>query len=182
MTIMKFTRQIFVGVSMAVMLLSACAVGSDSTDEVADTLLKAGEKAPDFTLALEQGQRQLTLDSLQGKVVIVEFWASWCPDCRKVTAQVAKLFQQYAASDTVCVGISFDTDALQWQQYMAEHALSGLQHREQQPWKESKVAADYHVNWIPTFYVINKAGRIDYATIDIKDLESFLVTTEKGKQ
>ena len=69
-----------------------------------------GSKVPEFTLTTFDG-RDIRLSSLGGKVVVVNFWASWCPPCLEETPSLNKLQQQIASEGGVVLGVSVDEDA-----------------------------------------------------------------------
>ncbi|MBW1644841.1 MAG: TlpA family protein disulfide reductase [Deltaproteobacteria bacterium] len=68
---------------------------------------KAGKLAPDFSLVSLDG-KQLTRESLQGKVVILDFWATWCPPCRAAVPHLVELDKKYRDQGLVIIGISLD--------------------------------------------------------------------------
>ena len=82
-----------------------CASAQD--DEIAKTtLVKVGEAAPDFTVTMFDGE-QLTLSKLKGKVVLVNFWATWCPPCREELTHVEKeIIKAFEGKDFVFLPIS----------------------------------------------------------------------------
>ncbi|PKL84036.1 MAG: alkyl hydroperoxide reductase [Ignavibacteriae bacterium HGW-Ignavibacteriae-3] len=70
---------------------------------------KSTALAPDFTLPTSDG-KVITLSDLKGKVVIIDFWATWCPPCRKGIPDLIQLKKKYGAKGFEIVGISVDTD------------------------------------------------------------------------
>ncbi|MBO5686465.1 MAG: TlpA family protein disulfide reductase, partial [Alistipes sp.] len=79
---------------------------SERDDLEATTLVKAGMPAPDFTVTMFDG-RQLTLSSLRGKVVLLNFWATWCPPCREELARVPQeIIERFRGEEFVFLPIS----------------------------------------------------------------------------
>lgn len=95
------------------MLATSCAAGTKQNQEVTPDstgyLVRVGEMAPDFTITLTDG-RQVTLSSLRGKVVMLQFTASWCGVCRKEMPFIEKdIWQKHGnREDFVLIGIDRD--------------------------------------------------------------------------
>ena len=106
------------------------------------------------------------LSSLKGKVVVMDFWATWCPPCKKAMPMVQKLHEKYAASEVKVFGLStFERDG-DPAKYMADNKYSyGLLV------KSDEVAKTYKVSGIPTFYVIGKDGKILFNSVGFSEAE-----------
>lgn len=156
------------------------AQGDNSTDKYDSLLLKSGEAAPDFTITNNRYPQGVALSSFKGKLVVLEFWASWCPDCRRITPTMADLYKKYSPKDVVFIGISFDTDRVQWQNYIEKSGTDGwIQYSELKKWKkETTIDTLYKVNWIPSMYLIGKDGRIVVGTVSTDKLTKALEETE----
>lgn len=161
-------------VLLSIHCLASCTISGDDTDEYGSGLLAEGTSAPDFMIYTDSLPAGFSLSSLQGQYVLIEFWASWCPDCQKATATLRQLHATYAPLGVVFVGVSFDTDKTQWQQYIRDNALYWIQHREEIPWNENTLASAYHVRWIPTLYLIDRDGRVVLGTVDVDTMGSRL--------
>ena len=159
---------------MASLLLAACTIGGDEDSDYGTGLLERGTPAPDFVITENTDGSDLRLSDLQGCYVLVEFWASWCPDCQKETENMKQMYATYAPQGVVFVGVSFDTDRDQWQQYISENGLSWIQFSELKPWKESSISTAYNVRWIPTLYLIDKDGRVVLGTVSVAEMSSRL--------
>lgn len=137
-------------------------------------LLKPGTEAPDFTLRALLGEK-LELSKMRGGYVVLDFWASWCGDCRKDMPAMSALSRTYFDKGVQFVGVSFDTDSAAWYKCATDvYKLVGTQVSELKKWKETQVSKDYHINWIPTLYLLDPDGKVDLATVDEAKLEKRL--------
>ena len=169
-------RRLFSVVLLSVSLLSVKAQG-DADEKYAADLLRPGVEAPDFVVANAGADYDGTsLSSLRGKYVVLDFWASWCPDCRKDIKKIRWMNRHFASDSIVFIGMSFDKTEEAWRKCVADSAMTWMQHREQKPWKETQVAKDYHVNWIPTIYLIGPDGRVKLGTVVANKLRRTLET------
>jgi thiol-disulfide isomerase/thioredoxin len=92
----------------------------DADEKYATELVKVGETAPDFKLKTPDG-KALKLSKLQkGRWTVIDFWASWCPDCRKDIPSVKRMYEDFAQKGVQFVGVSFDTDNEVWKNAIAK--------------------------------------------------------------
>ena len=158
----------------ALLCMASCTVGGDDDNEYGKGMLEEGTIAPDFMIYTDSRPEGFALSSLRGQYVLIEFWASWCPDCQKETENMKQMYATYAPQGVVFVGVSFDTDRDQWQQYISENGLSWIQFSELKPWKESSISTAYNVRWISTLYLIDKDGRVVLGTVSVAEMSSRL--------
>ncbi len=122
----------------------------------ASTTFDAPKQAPDFTLQDINGVSH-KLSDYRGKVVMLNFWATWCPPCRKEIPEFAELQQEYGPAGIQFVGIAMDDEGLSTvKPWLTTHPVS-------YPIliPDGKVAGDYGVNSsIPVTFVIDKDGMI----------------------
>ncbi len=153
--------------------LTSC-IADSSSSENEWVPLSVGTVAPDFTISTDEYPDGYQLTDLKGRWVMIEFWAQWCPDCRSVTQKMKEMWETYGSDEVVFVGFSLDTDEEAWRNYIRENGLDWQQTCEFKAWKDSEVATAYNVQWIPTFYLIDKEGFVAYATIEIDDMSKKL--------
>ncbi len=136
----------------------------DFDDKYATELLKPGETAPELKMKTIEG-KQFKLSSLRGNYVVLDFWASWCPDCRKDAPNVVRMYQQFAPQGIKFVGVSMDTNKDSWAAAVQQYGMDYTHVSELVKFKETKVAADYHISWIPSMYLIDPEGRVVLSTV-----------------
>lgn len=120
--------------------------------------MREGFIAPDFTLRNEQGSL-FSLQTLRGKFVLLDFWASWCVPCRKKHPEMKEAFQILRSKGVEFLGISLDEDKSAWLKAIKSDDL---------PWQQliapegfnSSVAENYSVKAIPFSLLLNPEGRI----------------------
>ena len=116
-------------------------------DKYATELLKAGTGVPDFALPTPDGDT-LHLSDFHGQWVVMDFWASWCPDCRRDLPEVLRLYETYAPSGVAFVGISFDDDTTAWKNALKDFALPYPQVCEMRRMRDSETAKCFGIRWI----------------------------------
>ena len=138
---------------------------ADSLDAIyAVDMLKCGTAAPELSLNDLRGKPR-SLAELRGKKVVLVFWASWCPDCRS-EIPVLKAMQANADPEKVAfLSVSFDRDIETLCSFVENNFLGGIQLFDPAGKKDSKVAADFGVKWIPSLYLIDEDGNIAIATV-----------------
>jgi peroxiredoxin len=128
--------------------------------EIAEGMKKTaiGAVAPDFTMNDPAG-KPVQLSSLRGKVVMIDFWASWCKPCRQENPNVVKLYQKYNAKGFEIIGVSLDRGKEEWVQAIKDDQLSWIHVSDLQFWQNA-AAQLYSVNSIPQSYLLDKEGKI----------------------
>lgn len=164
----KFFLYTFVATTMLfVATLSAFGQSAQAEDpdaKYATNLLKPGTDAPDFSLAMPQGD-MVSLSSLRGHYVVLDFWASWCPDCRKDAPEIVRLYKEYKSRGVEFLGVSFDTDKAAWTAALEKLGIEYTQVSELKKWKTTEVSKAYAVQWIPSIYLIDPQGKVVLGTV-----------------
>lgn len=124
---------------------------------------EVGNKAPDFKSKDVNG-KEISLYSSLGKVTIIDFWASWCPPCRKEAPEMVALYNEFHASGLNIVGVSLDGDKAAWIKAIGEDKRTWTDLSNLKSW-EDPVARMFALNSIPAIFVLDAKG-----TIVAKDL------------
>src|SRR5574344_2241503 len=121
------------------------ASAEDDDDKYAVELLKTGTPAPDFKLTDINGNA-VSLSQFKGKYVVVDFWASWCPDCQNDMPNMVNIYNEFKDKDVAFIGISFDMDRDAWKKGIATYGIEYAQCSELKKWKkETTIDSIYHV-------------------------------------
>lgn len=119
-----------------------------------------GAPAIDFTLQDPDGN-DITLSSLYGQYIILDFWASWCVPCREGMPAMKELYAKYHDKGLEILGISDDSDPEDWKQAIEEDGLPWLQTIDEFPVKNApaRVISAYGLHYIPSYFLIDKEGK-----------------------
>lgn len=142
--------------------------------------LKQGQMAPDFTLQTLSGEK-FTLSDLQGKKVVLNFWATWCPPCKEEMPHLQEYYEDYSKEDNVeIIGVNFtyrDGSKEKVQQFVDSFDLTFPI-----PMIEEKgVDEQYRVLTIPSTFMIDSQGRIQHhivGPLDQKSLREYVTALE----
>jgi peroxiredoxin len=133
---------------------------------------KQGQLAADIALPSVGGDT-LRLSSLKGKVVLLDFWASWCGPCRVSNKSLVKLYSKYKKSGFEILGVSLDDDKGKWKNAIKKDNITWLQVNDGGGW-EAQTAIKWQIDAIPTSFLIDKEGRLLAMNLEGKELEKAL--------
>jgi thiol-disulfide isomerase/thioredoxin len=117
-----------------------------------------GAEAPDIRLPAPDGH-EIALSSLKGKVVLVDFWASWCGPCRKEMPNVVKAYAKYKNKGFEIFGVSLDKEKDKWVEAIQVEGITWPQVSDLQYWN-SEVVKQYSIEGIPYTVLLDKEGKI----------------------
>jgi peroxiredoxin len=141
---------------------------------VDDNPLAKGKVAPDFEELKTDGKTKMKLSDLKGKVVLIDFWASWCGPCRKENPNVVKTFEKYKDAGFTVMSVSLDSDKVKWLEAIQKDGLVWPNHVSDLGGWQSKVARLYGVGSIPLTILLDKEGKIIATNLRGQALEAEL--------
>lgn len=137
--------------------------------QVVGRSINADSGAPDFTLKNQHGEK-ISLSDYRGKVVILNFWATWCPPCKAEVPGFVKMYNEHKDDGLVILGVSLDRDG--WQSvapFIRNHQVSYpvvIGNRD-------VVDAYGNIQSIPTTFVLDKQGKIQRKYVGLRDEKVF---------
>lgn len=132
---------------------------------------RIGAAAPNFSL--QDSDRKVTLSQFRGQVLLVNFWATWCPPCQSELPSLIDLQQRTRAKGVVVLGISIDVDEDAYHRFIKERNVNFLTVRD----PEQKIATMYGTAGWPETYIVDRdgvlrrkiVGPIDWNSAEIND-------------
>lgn len=123
----------------------------------------------DFTVPGLKGD-SVKLSSLKGKVVLLDFWASWCGPCRVSNRQLVKLYAKYKDKGFEIFGVSLDEETGDWKKAVTKDKITWLQAIDDRGW-DAQSAIKWQVDAIPASFLINKNGDVVAINLEKNELE-----------
>ena len=131
--------------------------------------LKVGADAIDFKTTDIAG-KEIGPSDYKGKVVLLDFWATWCAPCRAEMPTVKKVYSTYHEKGFDIIGVSMDNNRSAFDSYLKEQDMKWRQIYDGNGWK-AEIGQIYAVSSIPSTFLIDKQGKIRYKNLRGKDLE-----------
>jgi thiol-disulfide isomerase/thioredoxin len=111
--------------------------------------------APAFTVTTLDGQH-ISMDDLQGKVVLLDFWATWCGPCREALPHLRNIAKKFDGQPLVVLSVSLDANEEQWKKFIAENGMTWAQYRD--GGFTSPISKLFGVEAIPHTFTIDAEG------------------------
>jgi len=120
--------------------------------------LTAGSVFPEFTAKSLDGA-EVSLAQFRGKVVLLDFWATWCPPCVFEMPRLKALHEKYREKGFVIVGISLDESESALRNFIKQHSIAWVQLFDGKGW-ETALAEKFGIDSVPTMYLLDAEGKI----------------------
>lgn len=148
--------------ALFLLLASMTAAGQREIPNIADPRL-------DFILPTIKGD-SLSLSSMKGKVVLLDFWASWCLPCRISNKQLVKLYSKYKDQGFEIFGVSLDDDHKDWKKAVTKDKITWLQVIDDRGW-DAQSALKWNVQALPASFLMDQEGNLVAIDLEKNDLE-----------
>ncbi len=115
---------------------------------------KTGQKAPEFSASTNG--KTFSLSGFKGRVVLLDFWATWCGPCRSALPKLKQLQSVYGGDQFVVISISADEDQRAWQAFVSSHQMTWLQQFD----GNATIRQNFSVRSLPTYILVGRDGTI----------------------
>lgn len=127
--------------------------------------------APPFSVTTMDGQH-VSMDDLAGKVVLIDFWATWCGPCREALPHVQEIARKFQGEPFVVLSVSLDRDEDKWKDFVAKHEMTWPQYRD--GYFTGPIATLFKVNAIPATFSIDADGVLEDQHVGDADIQGKL--------
>lgn len=118
-----------------------------------DPTLSLKKRAPAFEVTALDGTR-FNLDAMGGRVVLIDFWATWCGPCNAALPEVKKIAKDFAGEPLVIISVSWDLDDAKWRQFIQKNEMTWMQYRD----ADHSLSKAFGVEAIPHYFTIDSDG------------------------
>jgi cytochrome c biogenesis protein CcmG, thiol:disulfide interchange protein DsbE len=139
--------------ALAALVIAFVAVVAGAVYEKPVHAVEAGEMAPEFQITADSG-RSVSVPNFGGKLLVLNFWATWCPPCVEETPSLSQFAKDYAGKGVVVLGISVDSSLPAYNAFLQKFRPQFLTAR------EKTINADYGTFVYPETYIINASGKV----------------------
>ena len=115
--------------------------------------LSLSKMAPAFEVTALDGTR-FNLDNMGGRVVLIDFWATWCGPCNEELPHIQKIAREFAGQPLVIISVSWDSDEAKWKDFISKHEMTWLQYRD----ADHALTNRFGVQAIPHYFTIDSDG------------------------
>ena len=149
--------------------------GASSSLTAQPTGLELGNKSPEIKLSTIKGDT-IPLSALKGKIVLIDFWGTWCAPCVEEQTELARLYKKYKLASFTngngfeIYGVALEAKKPNWENFIAKNKINWIQVSDLKFWR-SPVAKTYNIQGLPFNVLIDGKGVILAKNLHGKDLE-----------
>ena len=155
--------------SLRIFILGVGLIGSAFSLKAQAPIPNITDNRLDFTVAGLKGD-SITLSTLKGKVLILDFWASWCGPCRFSNRHLVKMYNKYKDKGLEILSVSLDDELKDWKKAVVKDKITWLQGIDLGGW-DALAAIKWQVDALPTTFIVNKDGDVVAINPEKDDLE-----------
>jgi len=115
--------------------------------------LSVAKMAPPFEVVALDGTH-FNLDAMGGRVVLIDFWATWCGPCKEELPEMKKIAKEFAGQPLVIISVSWDSDETKWKDFITKNEMTWFQYRD----ADHKLTDRFGINAIPHYFTIDSDG------------------------
>ena len=146
-----------------------------------DPELALHKMAPAFEVTALDGAR-FNLDAMGGKVVLIDFWATWCGPCKEELPELQRMAKEFVGQPFVMISVSSDEDDAAWREFVQKHGMTWAQYRD----GDHRLAKEFGVTSIPRYFTIDADGVLTSETVgsgaDLEGkLKRLIARAQEGK-
>ena len=134
---------------------------------------RIGTNAPEISLPDANGET-VSLSSLKGKVVLIDFWASWCGPCRQNNKLMVPVYKQYKDKGLEVFGVSIDANKNAWKNAVKQDKMEWMQVIDVRAEQGNELTRLWNIQYIPSTYLLDKEGKIIAIGLETEELKNWL--------
>ena len=167
--VMAFRKQLSKSASL---LLIVTTVFATTNIYAQPNVARVGSIVPEIALPDTAGTIH-RLSNLVGKIVLIDFWASWCGPCRQSNPALAKVYDKYQSENFEIYGVSLDKSAIAWKNAINADKINWVQVNDNGNTNEEGIAG-WVIRYIPTSFLLDKEGKVVAMNPSVRQLRSYL--------
>jgi thiol-disulfide isomerase/thioredoxin len=167
--VMAFIKQLGKTASLLLILMTVVAFTNIYAQP---NSVRVGTIVPEIALPDTAGSVH-RLSNLIGKIVLIDFWASWCGPCRQSNPALLKVYDKYRSGNFEIYGVSLDKSTVAWKNAINADKINWVQVNDNGNTNEEGIAG-WEIRYIPTSFLLDKEGKIVAVNPSVRQLRSYL--------
>ena len=186
---MKAPYHYIVLILVSVFFFSACSIQHKNEQglrkqQITEVKKKFLNKIPENITTTRLNGTPWSLDQQKGKVLLLDFWATWCPHCVEAIPEISQIYERYKKNnDFLLVGVSLDEERPVLEKFLSTHNINWLQLYEDDMGWENSFARKFNIPQIPSLWLLDRSGKVVkiYFSSHCDTIEKDIATCLKDK-